>query len=125
MGLLDGPLRNVSANLIGMMGKTITLIEVQTGVFQPENDTAPLTEINHTVKAILGEVTAGQARGNVERGDRSFQVAAADLGDGIPDTSWRLILDGDQYNIIEVVAQYANEQAVLYTLYARSANSGE
>jgi hypothetical protein len=113
MGLLDGPLKGVVASVVKTLGTTITLVEVQTGLFVPSQDKSVLSKVNHIVTAVVAE-----NKSTSHEGDYKFSVPAADIAGLVPTADWYLVWDERRYNINEVAYIYASAEPVLYDIYA-------
>jgi|SRR4051794_5837485 hypothetical protein len=113
MGLLDGPLKGVAQSLIKTLGSQIVMVQVLPGKFLSAQNKAVLSEVRHTVAAVIAE-----NKSQNHKGDQKFMVPAADLGDLIPSTDWYLEWNGVRYDIDEVMTQYASAVPVSFDIYA-------
>jgi len=124
MGLLDAPLRSAAQTALRTFGTMVRLRRLVTAPFDATTDTVLATPIDRSVKALVTQARAHEARGPIQMGDYRVLFAAADVSETV-DESWLLVLsDGQELEIVEVLSYIATDQAALVELYARGKRAG-
>ena len=130
MGLLDGPLRSVAANLVGKFGKPVTVKYVATGTYDPATgSTTGGSYISANVRVVVGDA-AQLARGGfgetgeVRMDDLALTVAAQTFeaafgAAAVPATDDEITIDGSVYMVVQVKPTWSGEQVALYELQVR------
>jgi len=118
VGLLDQPLRGVASTLIQKFGTSVVFRLKATGTFDETTDSAAVTEVDVTVKAVVAEYTRNAFEGRVKSGDKQLIVAAKDLSD-VPDEEDEVFIDGSKHQVVMVRQIQATDQAAAYEIAAR------
>lgn len=126
MGILDN-LVPVAGRLLNTFGKTITL-RTYAEVYNSTIGKNVRTPTSYAVAALVEDYPARDTKGGqagsdgVVRGDRKVTIAAATLAEAgapVPSVEMEAVIEGVTYSILKIDAQYATEEAALYTLQVR------
>ncbi len=117
MGLADA-LRNVSSTLVGTFGTTATLRKIQQGSFNPATGAIPENMIQTVVSAVVLEYTNRELTETIKAGDLKMLIAAAELVEK-PDSTWTVVWNNTDYEIVLVQTTYAESLPVVYEVTIR------
>lgn len=124
MGLLDGPIRQVSAKLIPMFGKPATLRLPSTAYDKVTRRVtgAPVDTPIHVVEEDFP--TRDHLGGSVERDgqrvrSKKFTMAASEVGFQ-PDNRYQLIVGGVTWTVVKVDAVSSGEQDAIYIVQGKA-----
>ena len=122
MGTLDAPARKLSVKLIEKFGKQITLRFVSAGAYDPDTLSSAITPTDQTVRAIIEQYRArfqmGETGSAVREGDRQAWIAAKGLTRA-PTTADRVVIDSEEYEILNLDPVYSGDQVAIYALHVR------
>lgn len=120
MTALDDELGPLAADLLGEFGKSVSLIRVTVGAYDPATSKAATTEAVTAIKAIVEDFAPYQlANGLASVGDKKLTVAA--FGLDAPKLGDAVSFDGARYALISFDTVYSGELAALYILHGRKA----
>lgn len=110
--LFDKLMPGMAKKLVDQFGKSVTLIQVSQGAFDPATGAVANTEVTSTVKCVVEPVKVAIGEGAM-MGDvkATFYVAVA-VGD-------RVIVGDDEFRIIAVNKNYSGEQVATYVATMR------
>lgn len=124
MGLLDGPARAVSKDVIGALGATVTmnrpLIEPE---YDPEDGQWDEADEELTVSAVIEDSDSSDEaqQGSPTRARGEYKVTVPADDDGLeghtPDESWTIEFGGHEHDIEYIDRIYSGDQVALYVLW--------
>lgn len=120
MGLLDAPLRGLAATVLATFGTSVSIRRVTLATYEVEDGTADDTTADTAVKGVWEDYRENEVGGAVRLGDRKLVLAASDLSYE-PATSDKVVVGGEELEIVGVTHWRATDQAALYTLQVRGA----
>jgi hypothetical protein len=122
MGILDN-LAGTVGSLLTKFGQSVTY-RTYSESYDPATGANTLTATDTTVKAMVEDYPARDAKGGetsgdgIVRGDRKVTVAANALS-AAPTTEAKVGIGGVFYAIVKVDTQYGTDNALLYVLQVR------
>ena len=119
MTALDTSSRALAVKMLAKFGKSITLQSIAEGAYDPvTGDMAANTVTSLTQQALIKDYNGLELMsGLVQHNDKRVTIGAA--GGEIPQTSDRIVIDSETYNIISVKSIWSGDLAALYILQAR------
>lgn len=123
MGILDGPLRSVSKQLMDQFGTQVTLERETGGSY--DTSTREVTGGSAGSQTVRGTLEKYKARygqtaddGHIESGDRKLTIPALDL-DWVPEVGDQATLEGQEFEILDAHPVYSGDEVTLYELHLR------
>ena len=124
MGVLDGPARSVSAQLIRRFGRRVVLRFVPEATYDPGARATVDEPAAELAVSALFESYRADAPALAEGADYTVTIAAADVDTlgapfRAPTTRDLVIVDGAELRILHVDPVYSGDQVALYRLHVR------
>ena len=118
---LANALRKVAGTLTAKFGETpITLRRVEEGVYDPAVDDEPIITNIDTVVSAVPEMFESHEIGNfVQARDIKFLVAAVDIPDPAPDSTWLVVWKTIVYEVVRVTPIRLQGEPLTYQIHAR------
>lgn len=110
--LFDKIMPGMAKKLVDQYGKSVTLIRVTKGAFDPETGAVANTETTATVKCIIEPVKVAIGEGAMMGDVKATFYAAVAVGD-------RVIVGDDEFRVIAANKNYSGEQIATYTAMMR------
>jgi hypothetical protein len=118
MTALDDELGPLAVELLDEYGKTVSLIRVVVGTYDPTTSASTKTETTSTLKALVEDFKPyAFANGLAVVGDKKLTVAA--FGLTIPNMGDGVVIDSARYAIIGIESVNSGDNAALYILHGR------
>lgn len=118
MTALDDEIGPLAADVIGEFGKSVTLVRVTAGAYNPTTSASTNTESSETVKAIVEDYKPYElVNGLAVAGDKKLTVAASGLSQ--PQLTDAIVIDGVRFSIVTLQTINSGEDAALYILQGR------
>lgn len=118
MTALDDALGAVIVDTVNQFGKSVSLIRVSVGTYDPTTSSNTKTEATSTIKAIVEDFKPYElANGLATVGDKKLTVAASGLV--APNLTDYVMIDAVRYAVVSVGVNYSGELVALYILHGR------
>lgn len=123
MGVLDGPLRSVSKQLLDQFGTSVTLKRETGGSYDTSSrEVTGGSDESQTVSGTLDKYKAryGQTAddGHIESGDRKLTIPALEL-DWVPEVGDQAVLEGHEFEVLDAHPVYSGDEVAVYELHLR------
>lgn len=119
MAALNQTLRPIAAKLMAQFGGEATIRQVTPGVYDTTTGTVSETVVDKVVRGVLTNVTSRDVNDLVLVGDRELTIAASDLTTP-PTSKDRVLIQGEEMQVIIVKTEEQDNVPIIYTLVLRS-----
>ena len=119
---IESPLQRAVSAVTQKLGTEIRLHQKVTGVFQPSDDSVPITDIWYTVKAGISSRRGFMVGGNTQEGEKHFIISAGDLPEGVIITSaWEVVWNSQTFPVTRVDIHGPAEVPIAFEIVTRNA----